>query len=220
MEDLPDVVAGQAHAAAHNLERLKLNLMDRKIERGVGRPTESVAPRGTIYIDESPNNQGALAWMRLTDEDGNPGDWRVILGDTDWRSIQPATAKLTGALKVKRTEDGVFFSSEGISLSGSGALTDGEVAYHIPLGFLPAMPTIGATFTQQSVFGLWGIGTTTTFAAPTRLASIKWENYPNIPLRLYGPTAATTGKLSFLWPSMFPYGPNAGGEYTWPTSLP
>jgi hypothetical protein len=89
---------------------------------------------------------------------------------------------------------------------------------YIPFGFLPSFPgELGAASGMQPIQGLWNVGTTE--QPPAKRAQIKWENYPNIPIRLYGVTSAITGKLTFLWPPMVAR-IGGGPADTWPEELP
>ena len=85
---------------------------------GTGMPNGKVtAPVGTTYVDTAATN-GALKWIKQNG-DGNTG-WRVIHGDTGWRTLPLINKRGNAKLQIRRINDQVIVKFDGLQYGWFG----------------------------------------------------------------------------------------------------
>lgn len=138
---------------------------------GTGSPEGRItAEIGTTYIDVNATN-GALKWIKESGN-GNTG-WKVLIGDTGWRTLDTVSKLGNSFVKIRRVNDVVTYQFGGLSWGwfgivrrgGAGYLaqeSDGErnvfiLGYHgIPQGFKTPNSLIGAIYNDSGIpYGTW-----------------------------------------------------------------
>ena len=80
--------------------------------RGTGSPEGRItAEIGTTYVDTFVTN-GALKWIKEKGN-GNTG-WRVLIGDTRWRTLPLEQKRGTARLQIRRINDQVIVKFDGL----------------------------------------------------------------------------------------------------------
>jgi hypothetical protein len=81
--------------------------------RGTGSPEGHVtAEIGTTYVDVNVTN-GALKWIKEKGN-GNTG-WRVLIGDTGWRTLPLINKRGNAKVQVRRINDEIVVKFDGLS---------------------------------------------------------------------------------------------------------
>lgn len=81
--------------------------------RGTGSPEGRItAEIGTTYVDVNVTN-GALKWIKESGN-GNTG-WRVLIGDTGWRTLPVKNAIANAKVQVRRINDDIVVKFDGLS---------------------------------------------------------------------------------------------------------
>lgn len=141
---------------------------------GTGMPNGRVsAPIGTTYVDMAVTN-GALKWIKESG-DGNTG-WKVLIGDTGWRTLNIVSKLNTASLQIRRVNNAVTYNFGGLSWGWFGIVrrngqgyvgqgTDFErncfilTEHSVPVGFRTPNSLIGPIYNDRGVaYGTWYIG--------------------------------------------------------------
>ena len=141
---------------------------------GTGMPNGRVtAPIGTTYVDTAVTN-GALKWIKESG-DGNTG-WKVLIGDTGWRTLNIVSKLNTALLQIRRVNNAVTYNFGGLSWGWFGIVrrngqgyvgqgTDFErncfilTEHSVPVGFRTPNSLIGPIYNDRGVaYGTWYIG--------------------------------------------------------------
>ena len=141
---------------------------------GTGMPNGRVtAPIGTTYVDTEVTN-GALKWIKESG-DGNTG-WKVLIGDTGWRTLNIVSKLNTASLQIRRVNNAVTYNFGGLSWGWFGIVrrngqgyvgqgTDFErncfilTEHSVPVGFRTPNSLIGPIYNDRGVaYGTWYIG--------------------------------------------------------------
>ena len=141
---------------------------------GTGMPNGRVtAPIGTTYVDTAVTN-GALKWIKESG-DGNTG-WKVLIGDTGWRTLNIVSKLNTASLQIRRVNNAVTYNFGGLSWGWFGIVrrngqgyvgqgTDFErncfilTEHSVPVGFRTPNSLIGPIYNDRGVaYGTWYIG--------------------------------------------------------------
>lgn len=141
---------------------------------GTGMPNgEVVAPVGTTYVDTAVTN-GALKWIKRKGND-NQG-WKVLTGDTGWRTLNIVSKLGNSYLKVRRKNDTVMYQFGGLSWGWFGVVRRGGVGYSpqgsdkerncyilglsgVPVGFRSESSLIGGIYNDKGTpYGTWYLG--------------------------------------------------------------
>ncbi len=86
--------------------------------RGTGSPEGRItAEIGTTYIDVNATN-GALKWIKEKGS-GNTG-WRVLIGDTGWRTLNVLNKLGNAKIQIRRINDEVIVKFDGLSYGWFG----------------------------------------------------------------------------------------------------
>ena len=81
--------------------------------RGTGSPEGRItAEIGTTYVDTNVTN-GALKWIKEKGS-GNTG-WRVLIGDTGWRTLPLINKRGNAKVQVRRINDEIIVKFDGLS---------------------------------------------------------------------------------------------------------
>ena len=81
--------------------------------RGTGSPEGRVtAEIGTTYVDVNVTN-GALKWIKESGN-GNTG-WRVLIGDTGWKTLPVKNKRGNARVQVRRINDEIIVKFDGLS---------------------------------------------------------------------------------------------------------
>ena len=81
--------------------------------RGIGSPEGRIAAEiGTTYVDTAVTN-GALKWIKESGN-GNTG-WKVLIGDTGWRTLNTVSKLGNSFVKIRRVNDVVVYQFGGLS---------------------------------------------------------------------------------------------------------
>lgn len=81
--------------------------------RGTGSPEGRItAEIGTTYVDVNVTN-GALKWIKESGN-GNTG-WRVLIGDTGWRTLPVINTRDSAKVQVRRINDEIVVKFDGLS---------------------------------------------------------------------------------------------------------
>ena len=142
--------------------------------RGASSPQGRItAEIGTTYVDVNVTN-GALKWIKESGN-GNTG-WKVLIGDTGWRTLNSVSKLGTSVVKVRRINSTITYLFGGLSWGWFGIVRrggDGYVAQTtdiernckilyddgIPEGFRTPNSLIGAIYNDRGVpYGTWYIG--------------------------------------------------------------
>lgn len=97
-------------------QSVKINALEAKAGyeiHGTGMPNGKVrAPIGATYVDTAVTN-GALKWIK---ESGNElTGWKVLVGDTGWRTLPLINKRGNAKLQVRRINDQVIVKFDGLS---------------------------------------------------------------------------------------------------------
>ena len=142
--------------------------------RGAGSPEgRIVAEIGTTYVDVNVTN-GALKWIKESGN-GNTG-WKVLIGDTDWRTLN-ITSKLGNSfVKIRRVNNLVAYQFGGLQWGWFGIVRRGGQGYSyqgsdderncfilhfnaIPTGFRTSSSLIGNIYNDNGIiYGTWYLG--------------------------------------------------------------
>lgn len=142
--------------------------------RGTGSPEGRItAEIGTTYVDFNATN-GALKWIKESGN-GNTG-WKVLIGDTGWRTLN-ITSKLGDSfLKIRRVNNLVTYQFGGLQWGWFGIVRrDGQgyivqvsdrerncmiMDYNtIPVGFRSSYSLIGNIYNDNGIiYGSWYLG--------------------------------------------------------------
>lgn len=142
--------------------------------RGTGSPEgRIVADIGTTYVDINVTN-GALKWIKESGN-GNTG-WRVLIGDTGWRTINSVSKLGNSFVKVRRVNNQVTYQFGGLDWGWFGIVRRGGQGYSsqpsdverncfiisingIPTGFRTQESLIGSIYNDNGiVYGTWYVG--------------------------------------------------------------
>ena len=141
---------------------------------GTGSPEgRIIAEIGTTYVDTAVTN-GALKWIKESGN-GNTG-WRVLIGDTGWKTLN-INSKLGGSfVKVRRVNNLVLYQFGGLQWGWFGVIRrNGQGYYHqdsdrerncfivyregIPVGFRSSSSLIGNIYNDNGIiYGTWYLG--------------------------------------------------------------
>lgn len=81
--------------------------------RGTGSPEGRVtAEIGTTYVDVNVTN-GALKWIK--EKGNNNTGWRVLIGDTGWRTLPVINKRGNAKVQVRRINDEIVVKFDGLS---------------------------------------------------------------------------------------------------------
>ena len=141
---------------------------------GTGMPNGRVtAPIGTTYVDTAVTN-GALKWIKESG-DGNTG-WKVLTGDTGWRTLNIVSKLNTASLQIRRVNNAVTYNFGGLSWgwfgivrrNGQGYVAQGTdferncfilTEHSVPVGFRTPNSLIGPIYNDRGVaYGTWYLG--------------------------------------------------------------
>jgi hypothetical protein len=80
--------------------------------RGTGSPEGRItAEIGTTYVDVNVTN-GALKWIKESGN-GNTG-WKVLIGDTGWRTLNNVSRVENAFIKVRRMNNQILYNLDGL----------------------------------------------------------------------------------------------------------
>ena len=142
--------------------------------RGTGSPEGRItAEIGTTYVDVNVTND-VFKWIKESGN-GNTG-WRVLIGDTGWRTLNTVSKLGNSFVKIRRINDVVTYQFGGLQWGWFGIVrrngagyrlqeSDGErnvliIAYHdIPQGFRAPNSLIGSIYNDNGIpYGTWYLG--------------------------------------------------------------
>ena len=142
--------------------------------RGTGSPEGRItAEIGTTYVDVNVTN-GALKWIKESGN-GNTG-WRVLIGDTGWRTLNIASKLGNSFVKIRRVNNLVTYRFGGLQWDWFGVIRRGGQGYSeqvsdrerncfivyregIPSGFRSPSSLIGNIYNDNGiVYGTWYLG--------------------------------------------------------------
>ena len=155
---------------------VKINALEAKAGyeiHGTGMPNGKVrAPIGTTYVDTAVTN-GALKWIK---ESGNElTGWKVLVGDTGWRTLKTQSLFGRSFVKVRRVNNIVSYQFGGlewglfglIRRGGNGFVSYGNNPkycrltpnYGIPEGFRTVGSVVGPVYNDNGIIiGAWYLG--------------------------------------------------------------
>ena len=141
---------------------------------GTGMPNGRVtAPIGTTYVDTAVTN-GALKWIKESG-DGDRG-WKVLIGDTGWRTLNIVSKLNTASLQIRRVNNAVTYNFGGLSWGWFGIVRRNGIGYvaqgtdferncfiltehSVPVGFRTPNSLIGPIYNDRGVaYGTWYLG--------------------------------------------------------------
>ena len=141
---------------------------------GTGMPNGQVeAPIGTTYVDMAVTN-GALKWIKQFGT-GNTG-WKVLIGDTDWRTLDSVSRLGNSFIKIRRVNNLVTYNFGGLQWGWFGIIRRngpgfakhnstgdrGTKVLHpgsIPEGFRSENSLIGGIYNDAGKpYGIWYLG--------------------------------------------------------------
>ena len=142
--------------------------------RGTGSPEGRItAEIGTTYVDVNATN-GAIKWIKESGN-GNTG-WRVLIGDTGWRTLNTASKLGNSFVKIRRVNDVVTYQFGGLQWGWFGVVrrngqgyssqvSDSErncfILYYdaVPAGFRTSFSVIGNIYNDSGIiYGTWYLG--------------------------------------------------------------
>ena len=163
-------------AVATEIKKLKAEITASGILNGDGRPdTKSELdnkPKGTLYKDNLATN-GAVLWLK---NGPRSSDWKVISGDTGWRTLQIVSKLGASYLKVRRINDTVMYQFGGLQWGWFGIVRRGGQGYQlqpsdkernvfilglhkVPNGFRSESSLIGGIYNDKGIpYGTWYLG--------------------------------------------------------------
>ena len=141
---------------------------------GTGSPEGRItAEIGTTYVDVNATN-GALKWIK---ESGNGvTGWRVLIGDTGWKTLNSVSKLGNSFVKVRRVNNLVLYRFGGLQWGWFGIIRRGGQGYFeqasdserncfiiyregIPVGFRTSSSLIGNIYNDNGiVYGTWYVG--------------------------------------------------------------
>ena len=185
--------------------------------RGTGSPEGRItAEIGTTYVDVNVTN-GALKWIKGSGN-GNTG-WRILIGDTGWRTLNSVSKLGNSFVKVRRVNNQVTYQFGGLDWGWFGIVRRGGQGYSsqssdverncfivyregIPVGFRTPSSLIGNIYNDNGiVYGTW------------YLANSKDEDHLRFQFLNPVPTNRDTGDIRVSAISYLTDDP-------WPTTLP
>lgn len=155
---------------------LATQIADAGVLKGTGRPDtdQSMAdkPKGTLYQDKAITN-GAALWLKT-----GPAarDWKVISGDTGWKTLEIVSKLGNSFLRVRRLNDTVTYQFGGLQWGWFGIVRRGGPGYQlqpsdrernvyilsqqrVPRGFRSEASMIGGIYNDKGVpYGTWYLG--------------------------------------------------------------
>lgn len=142
--------------------------------RGTGSPEGRItAEIGTTYVDVNVTN-GALKWIKESGN-GNTG-WRVLIGDTGWRTLNSVSRSGNSFIKIRRVNNLVTYQFGGLQWGwfGVGRRNGPGFVRHnssgdkgakltypngIPEGFRSENSLVGPTYDDKGrPYGIWYLG--------------------------------------------------------------
>ena len=142
--------------------------------RGTGSPEGRIAAEiGTTYVDVSVTN-GALKWIKESGN-GNTG-WRVLIGDTGWRTLNSVSRSGNSFIKIRRVNNLVTYQFGGLQWGwfGVGRRNGPGFVRHnssgdkgakltypngIPEGFTSENSLVGPIYDDKGrPYGIWYLG--------------------------------------------------------------
>jgi hypothetical protein len=142
--------------------------------RGTGSPEgRIVADIGTTYVDINVTN-GALKWIK--EKGSNNTGWRVLIGDTGWRTLSSVSRAGNSFIKIRRVNNLVTYQFGGLQWgwfgvgrrNGPGFVrhnSSGDkgakvvVPNGIPEGFRSENSLVGPTYDDKGrPYGIWYLG--------------------------------------------------------------
>lgn len=145
--------------------------------RGTGSPEGRItAEIGTTYVDVNVTN-GALKWIK-ENGNGNTG-WRVLIGDTGWRTLRISSKLENSFVKIRRVNNLVTYQFGGLEWGWFGVVRRGNHGYRVqtsdserncyilgpngvPICFRPSGSLIGNIYNDKGVvYGTWYLGDST-----------------------------------------------------------
>lgn len=142
--------------------------------RGTGSPEGRItAEIGTTYIDVNVTN-GALKWIKESGN-GNTG-WKVLIGDTGWRTLESISNLGGSFVKIRRVNDLVTYQFGGLQRGLFGVMRRGSQGYFeqffdrerncfilytdgVPIGFSSSSSLIGNIYNDNGIiYGAWYLG--------------------------------------------------------------
>ena len=145
--------------------------------RGTGSPEGRItAEIGTTYVDVNVTN-GALKWIK--EKGNNNTGWRVLIGDTGWRTLNIASKLGSSFVKIRRINNLVVYQFGGLSWGWFGIVRRGGYGYQsqtsdierncfilsgngIPAGFRSSNSLIGNIYNDKGiVYGTWYLADST-----------------------------------------------------------
>ncbi len=142
--------------------------------RGTGSPEGRItAEIGTTYVDVNVTN-GALKWIKESGN-GNTG-WRVLIGDTDWRTLNSVSRAGNSFIKIRRVNNLVTYQFGGLQWGwfGVGRRNGPGFVRHnssgdkgakltypngIPEGFRSENSLVGPIYDDKGrPYGIWYLG--------------------------------------------------------------
>ena len=142
--------------------------------RGTGSPEGRItAEIGTTYVDVNATN-GALKWIKESGN-GNTG-WRVLIGDTGWRTLNSVSRSGNSFIKIRRVNNLVTYQFGGLQWGwfGVGRRNGPGFVRHnssgdkgakltypngIPEGFRSENSLVGPIYDDKGrPYGIWYLG--------------------------------------------------------------
>ena len=142
--------------------------------RGTGSPEGLIAAEiGTTYVDVNVTN-GALKWIKESGN-GNTG-WRVLIGDTGWRTLNSVSRSGNSFIKIRRVNNLVTYQFGGLQWGwfGVGRRNGPGFVRHnssgdkgakltypngIPEGFRSENSLVGPIYDDKGrPYGIWYLG--------------------------------------------------------------
>lgn len=142
--------------------------------RGTGSPEGRItAEIGTTYVDVNVTN-GALKWIKESGN-GNTG-WRVLIGDTGWRTLNSVSRSGNSFIKIRRVNNLVTYQFGGLQWGwfGVGRRNGPGFVRHnssgdkgakltypngIPEGFRSENSLVGPIYDDKGrPYGIWYLG--------------------------------------------------------------
>lgn len=185
--------------------------------RGTGSPEGRItAEIGTTYVDVNVTN-GALKWIKESGN-GNIG-WRVLIGDTGWRTLNTVSKLGNSFVKIRRVNDVVTYQFGGLQWGWFGIVRRNGAGYKaqetdeqrnvlileyygIPDGFKAPNSLIGPIYNDRGTpYGTWYVGN------PSDLNHLRFQFLNPVP------TDSDIGDIRVSTISYYTDNP-------WPTTLP
>ena len=142
--------------------------------RGTGSPEGRItAEIGTTYVDVNVTN-GALKWIK--EKGNNNTGWRVLIGDTGWRTLNSVSRAGNSFIKIRRVNNLVTYQFGGLQWGwfGVGRRNGPGFVRHnssgdkgakvvtpngIPEGFRSENSLVGPTYDDKGrPYGIWYLG--------------------------------------------------------------